>query len=255
MRHLIAILALALSACASVPDRADPNLLAQLQSAENQRRDIAAAEQARATANAEAIKACATAADQSACFMGVALVNGAGNARAAEQPVIAPYTPPPSFGAQVRDLLIGFAPIAQGAFNMASQNRANELNAKTSQVIATVNAGRETATVQAITGLGGTIATTDAARAPAIQIGAGGVYSAGDVTQNAAGRDLVTGTQTVTNTSVGRDQTGGNHTEDRHDSVTCIAGNGGPGGSTGDPNAGGASGVGGAGAAGGSACH
>lgn len=247
MRHLIAILALALSACASVPDRADPNLLAQLQSAENQRRDIAAAEQARATANAEAIKACATAADQSACFMGVALVNGAGNARAAEQPVIAPYTPPPSFGQQALQVLSGLSPLFQVAGNVITQNHAADVNAKTSQVIAGYNAARETAQTNAWAGAVTAIATTDAQRGPTISVGAGGVYSAGDVQQ--VGGDIQSGDRI--NTTVGGNQAGRDNI-DRHDTTTvCTAGGGGQGGSSGDPGGAGASGAGAAGGAGG----
>jgi hypothetical protein len=255
MRHLIAIVALALSACASVPDRADPNLLAQLQSAENQQRDIAAARQAQAQANAEAIKACATSEQQAACFMGVALVSREGGSGRAEQPVIPTYTPPPSFGSQVRDFLIGLTPIAQAGFSMVAQNHANDVNARTSQVLAGYQRDVAVSHDTAWSGALGAVAQADASRPPSIQIGAGGVYSAGDVTQNAAGRDVVTGTQTVTTTTVGGNQAGRDNI-DRHDVVTnCTAGPGGAGGSSGDHGGTGASGAGGAGAAGGAACH
>jgi len=246
MRLLIAaLLALALCACgASTPARLDPNLQAQLLSAETQVHDIAAADAARVTAAAECAKA-ESDVRAAVCALGVAAVNGSGGRQV--QPVVPQYTPPPTMLQQFGEAAQRLFPFFQAGLNYSAQNHLADVNARTSRDIASFNAARETATVQALAHWGETAAASDAARAPTIQIGANGVYSAGPVTQ--VGGDIQNGDRT--NTTVGGDQTGRDHIVDSHDTTVCTAGAGGPGGGSGDPNAAGASGAGGAGAAGG----
>jgi hypothetical protein len=157
------------------------------------------------------------------------------------------YQRPPTAGETAAAFMSAAAPAIGAVSNAWSAVQQTRENAKTTRVVATINANRELGTVQAITGLGSTIATTDAARAPAIQVGAGGVYANGNVQQ--VGGDIQYGDRT--NTTVGGDQTGRDHIVDSHNTTVCTAGDGAPGGNSGNPAGTGASGAGGAGAAGG----
>ena len=257
MRFLAAFLALALSACSTIP--VDPNYTAALQSAQAQQTAIAQANAQAAQARLEAAAACAKADSDikaAVCALGLAAADR-GSSSAPAAVALPTYQRPESVGEQWGRALTGAAnlagPIGQAIVGVKTATE----NGKTTRELAHVNADRETANFATLAGFGAAVSHDNAATAqvqaanqvPTYQLGPGASIAGGDITQ--AGRDLNSGTQTT----VGGDQTGGDHV-DRHDvTTTCIAGNGGSGGATGDPNAGGASGVGGAGAAGGSACH
>lgn len=188
-----------------------------------------------AESRAKEVQACAESSDVTGCMLGIAAIHGGAGGG---------YVRPPTAAEQAAGVLSALSPFAGAAANVL----VNRDNQRTARAQIEASNTRETATVQAIAGLGATIATVDAARAPSVQLGAGAVLSAGAVTQ--VGHDLQSGDRT--NTTVGRDQTGRDHSEDSHDVTTCSAGNGGSGAIGGNAGAGaGDAGTGGAGASGG----
>lgn len=252
-----AFVALALSACASIPS--DPNYSAALVSAEHQQLAIAQANAQAAQARLEAAAACAKADSDikaAVCALGLAAADRGGNA-APSTVALPTYQRPESVGEQWGKALTGAAALAGPLGNAwAAVSQAKE-NGKTTRELAHVSADRETATVNALSGVAlgvshdaATTAQVQAQNAvPTYQLGPGAVFSNGDVTQ--VGHDQNTGTQISAGGNIA-----GHDNNDRHDVTTnCFAGDGAPGGNSGNPGGAGASGAGGAGAAGGSACH
>lgn len=163
MKRSITILCIALlGGCASIPT--DPNLSVLVASAERQQAAQLAHEESMAHARAVAATACATAADAAACNLGqVAMVLAAERGNGANQrSPLDNYRPPATRlqqFAQVSQALTGPLGLIANAYVAVDSNHENN---KTTRFVAQTNAERETATVGAITDLGGVIASQPA---------------------------------------------------------------------------------------------
>jgi len=206
---LIAVLLFMLVGCASIPT--DPNLATLVASAERQQAAQLAHDESMAHARAIAATACASAADAAACNLGqVAMVlaseRGSGsNQRSPLESYRAPATRLQQW-AQVSQALTGPLGLIANAYVAVDSNHQNN---RTTRFVAQTNADRETATVGAITGLGGVIANQPAGTVTTITV-AGNLGDTQTIGGNLGDTETTT---TTTTTTVGNDQIGGDRTD------------------------------------------
>ncbi|MDZ4813080.1 MAG: hypothetical protein SGI99_10770 [Pseudomonadota bacterium] len=248
---IIAAAALTLTACFNI--KKDPNLVELTASAERQNDQLLQHERMLAEQRQKDDAECMQAKSEGAmaiCFLGktsTTLANHrAGTGAGPHQPVLPQYSPPPTALQQIGQFAQNVGPMVNGVISGVVSFDATRQANETTRWVSSQNTQRETATVQAFAN----VSTTLANAPPAIQVGAGGVYSHGAVTQLTESTLIANSNDATLGVRQGNNAVNGDENAVRHNSTdiinsgNCVAGSGGSGapgapGGTGGPGGGG----------------